>query len=190
MTGLVTRIDVSPGFRLRPSLSASLVASEFGGGPVSPGFRLRASLSDRGDGERRADPDGVAGVQTPAFVERCDRTIDHSSPARVAGVQTPAFVERSGRWCTSGASRGVSPGFRLRPSLSGLGDGGGRAGDPGVAGVQTPAFVERTSSRPTRCATPRVAGVQTPAFVERPPRHARGSAAARWCRRGSDSGLR
>ena len=43
-----------------------------------------------------ANLDGVAGVQTPAFVER-GRNAEHRRAAtepRVAGVQTPAFVER------------------------------------------------------------------------------------------------
>ena len=36
----------------------------------------------------------------------------------VAGVQTPAFVERTAWYRGTGYSLQVSPGFRLRPSLS------------------------------------------------------------------------
>ena len=40
---------------------------------------------------------GVAGVQTPAFVERWTATrIGNAMKSGVAGVQTPAFVERAG----------------------------------------------------------------------------------------------
>ena len=93
----------------------------------------------------------------------------------VAGVQTPAFVERCAS--TSGLCISVeplvSPEFRLRPSLSGAeaARGPNRGSARGVAGVQTPAFVERSQGRP-RGAGSRgacVAGVQTPAFVERRP---------------------
>ena len=64
---------------------------------------------------------GVAGVQTPAFVERRRRRAAcRIRPTGVAGVQTPAFVERF-RASTFDASMHR----------------------PRVAGVQTPAFVER-----------------------------------------------
>ena len=62
---------------------------------VSPEFRLRPSLSGRVDGGAERALGGVAGVQTPAFVERV--------------IATP-FLK---------SSLGVSPEFRLRPSLSG-----------------------------------------------------------------------
>ena len=134
---------VSPEFRLRPSLSDA-----DGAGPrparrrVSPEFRLRPSLSGPGlPGPHRAAR-GVAGVQTPAFVERPWRSPQRLQTMRVAGVQTPAFVER-GAPCS------------------------GRTGRTCVAGVQTPAFVERPWRSPQRLQTMRVAGVQTPAFVER-----------------------
>ena len=66
----------------------------------------------------------VAGVQTPAFVERLSATADpRPTPRGVAGVQTPAFVERSG-----------ATGARCASTRC-------------VAGVQTPAFVERGSPR-------------------------------------------
>ena len=61
----------------------------------------------------------------------------------VAGVQTPAFVERTMRSPAAGLRPGVSPGFRLRPSLSVRGEVPGELLRSGVAGVQTPAFVER-----------------------------------------------
>ena len=60
----------------------------------------------------------------------------------------------------------------------------------GVAGVQTPAFVERPDVGEVDAGQDLgVAGVQTPAFVERA-RSCRSSSTPRWCRRGSDSGLR
>ena len=110
----------------------------------------------------------VAGVQTPAFVERCRTPRGASYRRGVAGVQTPAFVERFSAPTTVSRAMRVSPEFRLRPSLSvhdGLCD---RERDPGVAGVQTPAFVERPTRMSLAILTAsRVAGVQTPAFVER-----------------------
>ena len=63
--------------------------------------------------------DSVAGVYTPAFVERLSfGRIGGGALGCVAGVYTPAFVERS--------------------TLSTL-----AAGWTSVAGVYTPAFVER-----------------------------------------------
>ena len=123
------------------------------------------------------DDSGVAGVQTPAFVERIRagrRPVIDRSGTSVAGVQTPAFVERGRPAVMHGrAEEHVSPEFRLRPSLSVLaGRRGGAHGlaIEGVAGVQTPAFVERRldllGARERTCVR-RVAGVQTPAFVER-----------------------
>ena len=64
----------------------------------------------------------------------------------VAGVQTPAFVERSNLYAFRMSGDGVSPEFRLRPSLSGPSRRRHpftTADRPCVAGVQTPAFVER-----------------------------------------------
>ena len=137
-------VGVSPGFRLRPSLSGGRHGSGPGPGHVSPGFRLRPSLSVRPARRGSIGGAGVAGVQTPAFVERgssarwwwrpscvagvqtpafvertrtCGRSC--ASPGRVAGVQTPAFVERGRVRRDPGAHLAVSPGFRLRPSLSG-----------------------------------------------------------------------
>ena len=110
----------------------------------------------------------VAGVYTPAFVER---TASRSSPlttrASVAGVYTPAFVER----CT----------FRMAAP---------RVGSTCVAGVYTPAFVERgwtCSRRLDTCGS--VAGAYAPAFVERGASSATTSP-LRTCRRSLCSGLR
>ena len=62
---------------------------------VSPEFRLRPSLSGVGVVSVLLDGGRVAGVQTPAFVERRPRTTSSvGSTCGVAGVQTPAFVER------------------------------------------------------------------------------------------------
>ena len=115
---------------------------------MSPEFRLRPSLSGPEERTPRGVHAGVAGVQTPAFVERSWYLWVNAVGAQfgsVAGVQTPAFVERGTQSLSGTAVRGraVSPEFRLRPSLSartlhqGLGEGAR------VAGVQTPAFVER-----------------------------------------------
>ena len=111
---------------------------------------------------------GVAGVQTPAFVERSpSRPFRGRYPAGVAGVQTPAFVERARAIAFRIAILGVSPEFRLRPSLSEECEARlWKRIEEGVAGVQTPAFVERWLTS-----------------LECPP-HANG------CRRSSDSGLR
>ena len=158
---------VSPGFRLRPSLSVSRhTYTPWSANRVSPGFRLRPSLSELPRESLRRRRRGVAGVQTPAFVER--RT---SSPPSLR------------RWS-------VSPGFRLRPSLSAERLLERHEEGACVAGVQTPAFVERISRPPTfDDSTRRVAGVQTPAFVERRCTR-RAPCASAPCRRGSDSGLR
>ena len=111
----------------------------------------------------------VAGVQTPAFVERTSGGTSTPSAGRVAGVQTPAFVERSPPTPGPRPARSVSPGFRLRPSLSAV--------DPAILGQQialvSPGFRLRPSLSAAVVARPRgdarggVAGVQTPAFVER-----------------------
>ena len=112
--------EVSPGFRLRPSLSVvwgaflSLSLKE-----VSPGFRLRPSLSVLAPELVVGETGGVAGVQTPAFVERSRRC----SPTIPPGSVSPGFRLRpslSGlhRLWPTAHRRAVSPGFRLRPSLS------------------------------------------------------------------------
>ena len=186
---------VSPGFRLRPSLSVDPRLAAGRRPPRIAGVQTPAFVERRA--RRPAPPgraSGVAGVQTPAFVERC-RTIPPAgsgspvSPGfrlrpslsvraaglrrrgadrRVAGVQTPAFVERPSRGLGSGGPGRVSPGFRLRPSLSGGARGGVRRGPPLVS----PGFRLRPSLSGLVPAVstvhgPGVAGVQTPAFVER-----------------------
>ena len=55
---------VSPGFRLRPSLSALRVVGEGCHGRVSPGFRLRPSLS------------GPTSLTSPPLSFRCRRGSD------------------------------------------------------------------------------------------------------------------
>ena len=134
---------------------------------------------------------GVAGVYTPAFVERA-RSSGHPArtAVRVAGVYTPAFVER-----TPAARRGrhpapVSPEFILRPSLSEPAGAVPRRPVPErVAGVYTPAFVERRTSRAAAGRCGGVAGVYTPAFVERW-RRRRSRGRSGMCRRSLYSGLR
>ena len=114
---------------------------------VSPEFILRPSLSGAaGHGDRLTDATCVAGVYTPAFVERWTtwRGAWRVSP-RVAGVYTPAFVERT-RY--------------PEPSKSSV-------TTAGVAGVYTPAFVERRYLDVEFGPRRGVAGVYTPAFVER-----------------------
>ena len=165
---------------------------------VSPGFRLRPSLSALRPGRHRGGAPRVAGIQTPAFVERQWIELTRGlAGGRVAGVQTPAFVERPSSFDAGGAHRPVSPGFRLRPSLSVQYVCSRWLAVCRVAGVQTPAFVERlTISLPAvwgtavspgfrlrpslsgssntcgRRTAASVAGVQTPAFVERGRRRA------------------
>ena len=185
---------------------------------VSPEFRLRPSLSGNSDGSGPSARRRVAGVQTPAFVERWTPCGGSSRAGGVAGVQTPAFVERglvrmSIWWPRLGVAGVHTPAFVER------GQGGLPAVDvpdsDGVAGVQTPAFVERfrASTFDASMHRPRVAGVHTPAFVERfsgrtSPTSRRGRVAgvhtpafvectritiplafSTWCRRSADSGL-
>ena len=83
---------------------------------VSPEFRLRPSLS------------ALSAVIASAFVRS------------VAGVQTPAFVERSTRASSRTNRAKVSPEFRLRPSLSGP-----HRGRDGRAGPVSPEFRLRPS---------------------------------------------
>ena len=93
---------------------------------VSPEFILRPSLSDRRRPPHSHRPlAGVAGVYTPAFVERVAKySMVFQDQAGVAGVYTPAFVERAA-WPRYGpAAAQVSPEFILRPSLSVVGLGG------------------------------------------------------------------
>ena len=48
--------------------------------PVSPGFRLRPSLSGRVLADGIEAGEGVAGVQTPAFVERLSQLLEALAP--------------------------------------------------------------------------------------------------------------
>ena len=112
---------MSPEFILRPSLSgAACVRLGLAPGPVSPEFILRPSLSVAGQHPTYGGGRGrVAGVYTPAFVERSSFAPTPSPAARrVAGVYTPAFVERPRIGPATTADHGVSPEFILRPSLS------------------------------------------------------------------------
>ena len=84
-------------------------------GVYTPAFVERYLSRSRFDRNAR----GVAGVYTPAFVERqrmfsCLR----GGVTRVAGVYTPAFVERAACSLAGKAAGQVSPEFILRPSLS------------------------------------------------------------------------
>ena len=71
---------------------------------VSPEFILRPSLS--GQAPKASTPherSRVAGVYTPAFVERARRLgLTPVVLASVAGVYTPAFVERGLLPCRAG----------------------------------------------------------------------------------------
>ena len=116
---------MSPEFILRPSLSGnSGAAALLSSWRVSPEFILRPSLSEDG------------------------QLLDTLAPLRrVAGVYTPAFVERWSRLprCWRSPAH-VSPEFILRPSLSErVLMAPSRATSARVAGVYTPAFVERAS---------------------------------------------
>ena len=87
----------------------------------------------------------------------------------VAGVYTPAFVERSLTTKRPDKFRRVSPEFILRPSLS----VGSPIHQSGYLTGVSPEFILRPSlsvrrvGRERRKAHARVAGVYTPAFVER-----------------------
>ena len=85
---------------------------------MSPEFRLRPSLSVFEAHPRMYParvPGRVAGVQTPAFVERYAEAPSRPSARheRVAGVQTPAFVERDSISTCYQREGKVSPEFRL-----------------------------------------------------------------------------
>ena len=180
---------VSPEFRLRPSLSGSADARGDLSRRVSPEFRLRPSLSASSTAPIPVLSNRVAGVQTPAFVERPG---DAPGSRSARGV-SPEFRLRPSlsdcRARSTWTSPPVSPEFRLRPSLS----------DPQQTVVHdrgnvSPEFRLRPSLSVRRvvhraAVAEGVAGVQTPAFVERIPAPS-GGCRAGWCRRSSDSGLR
>ena len=111
---------VSPEFILRPSLSVCPEQGSHGlGYEVSPEFILRPSLSDVTTKLVHVASGGVAGVYTPAFVERRDRC----NSCRPASLVSPEFILRpslSGEirlWDVEKEGL-VSPEFILRPSLS------------------------------------------------------------------------
>ena len=85
---------------------------------MSLGFTPQPLLSAPCPAETAAPVFRVAGVYTPAFVERLGSVSRRPARGCVAGVYTPAFVERLGS-----VSRRPARGC--------------------VAGVYTPAFVER-----------------------------------------------
>ena len=137
-------MSVSPEFILRPSLSALRAVSPrsnpYG---VSPEFILRPSLSGHGIRSLLRFPAHVSpefilrpslsGHQLPRVAGRAEK--------RVAGVYTPAFVERRA-WQRSGITVTlVSPEFILRPSLSALVRQGLDMGSQGVS----PEFILRPS---------------------------------------------
>ena len=111
---------------------------------------------------------GVAGVDSPAFVERRPRLPRTSRCARVSPGLTPrpslsVDVARRGHR----AEDLVSPGLTPRPSLS-VASCVNHDPDLGrVAGVDSPAFVERMCPARARSTKRGVAGVDSPAFVER-----------------------
>ena len=95
MSVIGSKMDVSPGFTPRPSLSDPLPMSEE---KVSPGV---AGVHTSAFVERQwpASPhpsriNRVAGVHTSAFVERDDLIALAKPAGGVAGVHTSAFVER------------------------------------------------------------------------------------------------
>ena len=85
--------------------------------------------------------------------------------ASVAGVYTPAFVERDSGPANPYSYRAVSPGFILRPSLSVDGSSPSlKQSESSVAGVYTPAFVERA----TAATAPSPEPIVSPGFILRP----------------------
>ena len=133
---------VSPEFILRPSLSGcaiEAVRDETRGvaGVYTPAFVERA----RKPSPASTSPGCVAGVYTPAFVERWSMAAwARWSGSSVAGVYTPAFVERSQSETLPRMRRAVSPEFILRPSLSGE-----RGQDGGEYPDVSPEFILRPS---------------------------------------------
>ena len=112
-------MNVLPGFRLRPSLSAFLIHLGFIFLRVLPGFRLRPSLSES---KPECQTEEIWLV-LPGF--RLRPSLSEDLPSRTR------------------PSMQVLPGFRLRPSLSASTAFERASSDQSVAGVSTPAFVER-----------------------------------------------
>ena len=111
---------VSPEFILRPSLSGHAPIRAPPSPSVSPEFILRPSLSALLRLRCvRGNRTGVAGVYTPAFVERLTGLLMLCwQGRRVAGViLRPSLSELPGARLRAAAAR-VSPEFILRPSLS------------------------------------------------------------------------
>ena len=119
-------VDVSPGCVPRPSFERGVmpVAAECG-----------------------SQPEGVAGVRAPAFVERQLKPVDGREATRECRrgcVPRPSFERRRPLAPSTSrvpCRRGACPGLRLsdRDHARGAGDG------PSVAGVRAPAFVERAA---------------------------------------------
>ena len=144
---------MSPGFRLRPSLSVEECGRALDGGPVSPGFRPRPSLSADIGPDLDVAAAGVAGVQAPRPSLSAELRGRRGHTLHVS----PGFRPRPSLSADCARRRGgrglVSPGFRPRPSLSVVQFAVLQvSARRGVAGVQAPAFVERASSNgsPTR----------------------------------------
>ena len=131
---------------------------------MSPGFTSRPSLSATGSGGSAGGSSCVAGIHVPAFVERRPPDTPRRASGCVAGIHVPAFVERLDRRLYPLATRGVSPGFTSRPSLSVERPLVPPRLECRVAGIHVPAFVERTPSSPVCVAVCRV----SPGFTSRP----------------------
>ena len=185
------RFSASPGSSPRPSLSERPEDAERHPGGASPGSSPRPSLSDQLPRERCPPGPRIAGVITPAFVERrwpggcCRRR-----PGRIAGVITPAFVERAPVRPALGPGLPASPGSSPRPSLSVQPRWTGRRHPSPASPGSSPRPSLSVCILSARLWDLRgIAGVITPAFVER---STRGSS-SRWPashRRGHHPGLR
>ena len=89
------------------------------GGPVSPGLKPRPSLRVEDEIVCHVMRDGLAGVETPAFVEGAVMLLIIRVIRGLAGVETPAFVEGEETARAESESKNVSPGLKPRPSLRG-----------------------------------------------------------------------
>ena len=176
---------MSPGLTPRPSLSGTqALGAAWLSCDVSPGLTPRPSLSGLPRGAGHALPGRVAGVDSPAFVER---RAPSTATSRARAV-SPGLTPRPSLSVlkVDGIRRRlvvVSPGLTPRPSLSAPEPAQESGSAEGVAGVDSPAFVERLSTVGSSWLTHRVAGVDSPAFVERD-RPSTGRVPARRCRRG------